>query len=69
MRSLGQRLGAGATSLYRHVANKDELIELVIDEVYGELEIPEVADPAELAAGPVQATAHSLRRRGCGTCG
>ncbi|XVQ08777.1 helix-turn-helix domain-containing protein [Spirillospora sp. CA-255316] len=27
MRSLGNRLGAGATSLYRHVANKDELIE------------------------------------------
>ncbi|MEV0199096.1 TetR/AcrR family transcriptional regulator [Nonomuraea sp. NPDC050691] len=41
MRSLGNRLGAGATSLYRHVANKDELIELVVDEVYGELEVPE----------------------------
>jgi AcrR family transcriptional regulator len=45
MRSLGTRLGAGATSLYRHVANKDELIELVVDEVYGELEVPEPGDP------------------------
>jgi AcrR family transcriptional regulator len=42
MRKLGTRLGAGATSLYRHVANKDELIELVVDEVYAELEVPVV---------------------------
>ncbi|GAA2271668.1 TetR/AcrR family transcriptional regulator [Nonomuraea roseoviolacea subsp. roseoviolacea] len=41
MRSLGTRLGAGATSLYRHVASKDELIELVVDEVYGEMEVPD----------------------------
>ncbi len=40
MRTLGARLDAGAASLYRHVANKDELIELVVDEVYGELEVP-----------------------------
>lgn len=40
MRSLGKRLNAGATSLYRHVANKDELIELVVDEVYAEVEVP-----------------------------
>ncbi|MEV0106661.1 TetR/AcrR family transcriptional regulator C-terminal domain-containing protein [Nocardia sp. NPDC050799] len=42
MRTLSTRLGAGATSLYRHVANKDELIELVVDEVYGELVVPDV---------------------------
>lgn len=46
MRSLGTRLGAGATSLYRHVANKDELIELVVDEVYGEMQVPDADDPA-----------------------
>ncbi|APY90367.1 TetR family transcriptional regulator [Streptomyces alfalfae] len=46
MRKLGARLNAAATSLYRHVANKDELIELVVDEVYGELEAPLVADRA-----------------------
>ncbi|MBB6347431.1 TetR/AcrR family transcriptional regulator [Nonomuraea muscovyensis] len=45
MRSLGTRLGAGATSLYRHVASKDELIELAVDEVFGELEVPEAAGP------------------------
>ncbi|MFH8489859.1 TetR/AcrR family transcriptional regulator [Streptomyces longisporoflavus] len=47
MRKLGTRLNAGATSLYTHVANKDELIELVVDAVYGEMRVP---DPAELAA-------------------
>jgi len=36
MRRLGGRLNAGATSLYWHVATKDELLELVLDEVYGE---------------------------------
>ncbi|MFI7153536.1 TetR/AcrR family transcriptional regulator [Nonomuraea sp. NPDC050022] len=59
MRSLGVRLGAGATSLYRHVANKDELIELVVDEIYGEVRVP-AADPARWRAA-VTESAHSLR--------
>jgi len=42
MRKLGARLDAGATSLYRHVATKDELIELVVDEVYGQIEVPDI---------------------------
>ncbi|GAA0358683.1 TetR/AcrR family transcriptional regulator [Actinoallomurus spadix] len=46
MRKLGTRLGAGATSLYRHVANKDELVELAVDEVFGELRAPDMSDPA-----------------------
>ncbi|GAA0917095.1 TetR/AcrR family transcriptional regulator [Nonomuraea longicatena] len=60
MRTLGTRLNAGATSLYRHVANKDELIELVVDEVYGEVEVPEVADPKAWRE-QLAVTAHSLR--------
>jgi len=40
MRKLGARLNAGATSLYRHVATKDELIELAVDEVFGEITVP-----------------------------
>lgn len=44
MRRLGSRLNAAATSLYRHVANRDELIQLVVDDVYGELEPPATAD-------------------------
>ncbi|MFE6865438.1 TetR/AcrR family transcriptional regulator [Kitasatospora sp. NPDC057692] len=41
MRKLGARLNAGATSLYRHVATKDELIELALDEVFGEIPVPD----------------------------
>jgi AcrR family transcriptional regulator len=53
MRRLGTALNAGATSLYRHVANRDELIELVVDEVYGEITVPEVDDPAGWRAAAV----------------
>lgn len=41
MRRLGTRLNAGATSLYTHVANKEELLELVTDEIFGEVKLPE----------------------------
>jgi AcrR family transcriptional regulator len=53
MRRLGTRLGAGATSLYRHVTNRDELIELVVDEVYGEIRVPDPDDPAGWRAGAI----------------
>lgn len=45
MRNLGARLNAGATSMYRHVATKDELMELAVDEVLGEVTVP--AEAAE----------------------
>ncbi|MEU7629024.1 TetR/AcrR family transcriptional regulator [Nocardia sp. NPDC049220] len=41
MRKLGAKLGAGATSLYWYVANKEELLELVLDEFWGMVRIPE----------------------------
>ncbi len=46
MRKLGARLKAGATSLYRHVATKDELMELAVDEIFAEIAVPDVPDPA-----------------------
>ncbi|MFJ2771441.1 TetR/AcrR family transcriptional regulator [Streptomyces sp. NPDC087300] len=60
MRKLGTRLDAGATSLYRHVANKDELIELVVDEVYGELAVP-AATGADDWRAAAAASSESLR--------
>lgn len=60
MRQLGARLNAGATSLYRHVTNRDELIELVVDEVYGEISVPEIGDPAQWRTA-AQECAQSLR--------
>ncbi|WP_440071020.1 TetR/AcrR family transcriptional regulator [Streptosporangium sp. OZ121] len=44
MRRLGARLGSGTTSVYWHVANKDELLELVLDEVYGEFTVLNVQE-------------------------
>ncbi|MEU4404068.1 TetR/AcrR family transcriptional regulator [Streptosporangium sp. NPDC023963] len=44
MRRLGARLGSGTTSIYWHVANKDELLELVLDEVYGEFTVLSVQE-------------------------
>ncbi|GIE79553.1 TetR family transcriptional regulator [Actinoplanes philippinensis] len=44
MRRLGARLGSGATSLYWHVATKDDLLELAVDEVMGEIYVPEAGD-------------------------
>jgi AcrR family transcriptional regulator len=35
MRALAQELGVGATSLYRYVARKEEVIELMVDAVMG----------------------------------
>jgi AcrR family transcriptional regulator len=39
MRRLAQELGAGATSLYWHVRDKDQLIDLVLDEITGEVRL------------------------------
>ncbi|HET6743455.1 MAG TPA: TetR/AcrR family transcriptional regulator C-terminal domain-containing protein [Kribbella sp.] len=41
MRKLAAKLGAGATSLYWHVPTKDDLVDLLIDEVWGEIDVPE----------------------------
>ncbi|MGN9838282.1 TetR/AcrR family transcriptional regulator C-terminal domain-containing protein [Nonomuraea sp. H19] len=41
MRKLGAKLSAGATSLYWYVANKDELLELAYDEIWGEMRLPD----------------------------
>ena len=60
MRKLGAALGAVATAVYWHVANKDELLELVVDEVYGEVEVPRVADPSEWRPA-AEAAARSVR--------
>ncbi|GAA1392208.1 TetR family transcriptional regulator ActII [Kitasatospora putterlickiae] len=44
MRRVGQELGTGAASLYAHVGSKEELLELVLDLVYADIEL-EPADP------------------------
>jgi AcrR family transcriptional regulator len=45
MRRLADQLGTGAASLYWHVGSKDGLLDLVFDEIIGELAIPEPDPP------------------------
>jgi AcrR family transcriptional regulator len=60
MRKLGAKLGAGATSLYWYVAHKDELLELVYDEIFGEMIVP---DPQEVGwRDAASAVAYSMRQ-------
>ncbi|TMR91262.1 TetR/AcrR family transcriptional regulator [Nonomuraea basaltis] len=60
MRKLGAKLSAGATSLYWYVANKDELLELAYDEVWGEMALPGHEEAGWREAASV--LAYSMRR-------
>jgi AcrR family transcriptional regulator len=55
MRRLAQELGIEAMSLYHHVANKDDILDGMIDIVFGEIELP--------AAGEDWKTAMRARAR------
>lgn len=58
MRRLGAELGSGATSMYRHVRDKDELISLAFDAITGEIPLPAPGTPWEDA---LVASAHGVR--------
>lgn len=56
MRHLAERLGAGSTTLYWHVRTKDDVLDLVLDAVFGDVPLPDpsadwVADVRALATG------------------
>jgi len=40
MRTLGKELGVGPMALYRHVANKDDIVDGIVDLVFGEISVP-----------------------------
>jgi len=42
MRRLGEELSVEAMSLYKHVANKSDLLDGMTDAVFGEIELPEI---------------------------
>ena len=64
MRRLGTELGSGATSIYWHVRNKDELVDLVLDVIIGEVHADYAAHVARDAAWREQLAevARALRR-------
>ena len=59
MRKLAAALGAAPMSLYWHVPTKDALIELCLDEIYGEFERPDPDADWETAMREMM---HTLRR-------
>jgi TetR/AcrR family transcriptional regulator, tetracycline repressor protein len=66
MRRVGDKLGAGAASIYWHVRNKDELLQLVFERVMDEAELPP-PDPSrwqeQLGAFAIQMRAILNRHR------
>ena len=40
MRGLAKRLDAGTMSLYRYVADRDDLLDLILDQAFGEIAVP-----------------------------
>ena len=40
MRKVGDAIGVEAMSLYHHVANKDDLLDAMVERVYAEIEVP-----------------------------
>ena len=40
MQAIGRRLGVEAMSLYRHVRNKDDILDGIVDLVFAEIELP-----------------------------
>ena len=59
MRKLGQAVGVEAMSLYNHVANKNDLLDGILDLVLEEIELPEEGEPWRVA---MQRRALSARR-------
>jgi hypothetical protein len=51
MRKLSQQLGGAPMSLYNHIANKDDLLDGMIDAVFSEIERPSSEDDWNAAAG------------------
>jgi AcrR family transcriptional regulator len=58
MRRLAQELGVEAMSLYHHVANKDDILDGMVDRVFGEIDVPSPGGPWRPAMAD---RAHSLR--------
>jgi len=44
MRKLAEELGVAPMALYRHVANRDDLVDGMVDVVFGEIDLPSSSD-------------------------
>jgi AcrR family transcriptional regulator len=63
MRKLAQELGVEAMSLYHHVANKDDILDGLVDVVFGEIDLPTGEDGWKAAMrGRAISAREALRR-------
>ncbi|NEQ47195.1 MAG: TetR/AcrR family transcriptional regulator [Leptolyngbya sp. SIOISBB] len=60
MRKLAQDLGVKAMSLYNHVANKDDIIDGMVDRVVSEIELPSLAVDWQTAMRQRATSAHAV---------
>jgi AcrR family transcriptional regulator len=63
MRKLGQALGVEAMSLYNHVANKDDILNAIIDIVEDEIELPSAGEAWKSALRGIALSAHDVFER------
>ena len=63
MRKLAQRLGVEAMSLYNHVAHKEDLLDGMVEEVVGEMDVPRVGAPWKDEMRRRALSAHAVLRR------
>jgi AcrR family transcriptional regulator len=63
MRKLAQALGVQAMSLYNHVANKDDILDGIVDIVIGEIEVPDLAMDWKMAMRRRAISAHGVLLR------
>jgi AcrR family transcriptional regulator len=63
MRALGEELGVEAMSLYYYVASKDELLDGMVDLVYGEIELPSDEADWKTAMRQVATSVHEALSR------
>ena len=63
MRRLGQQLGVEAMSLYNHVANKDDILDGIVDIVVSEIDVPSSGTDWKAAMRRSAISAHDVLRR------
>lgn len=63
MRKLAQALGVKAMSLYNHVANKDDMVDGMVDRVVGEIELPRLDVDWKTAMRQRAVSAHTILLR------
>jgi AcrR family transcriptional regulator len=63
MANVGARLGVEAMSLYRHIGNKDEMLDGLVDRVFAEIEVPADARDWREALRRRAVSAHAALRR------